>query len=66
MIYKLENNYITEFSHRSENSEPHVKIPSLGGLTSGGGAPRASDFESQGGLSVGNPENGENKNSTLQ
>ena len=26
---KLEDNYTTEFSHRSENSESHSRLPSL-------------------------------------
>ena len=38
------------FSHRSENSEPHIRLPSLGGLASGGGALRAFDFAGQWGL----------------
>jgi len=44
------------FSHRSENSEPHIRLPSLGGLASGGGALRAFDFAGQWGLLKGTPQ----------
>ena len=30
VTHKLENNYITKFSHRSESSESHGRLPSLG------------------------------------
>ena len=29
---KLENNYIARFSYMSGNSEPHIRLPSLGVL----------------------------------
>ena len=41
---------LQRFSHRSESSEPHVRLPSLGG------APRAFGFEGQQGLSAGAPQ----------
>ena len=28
--HKLKNNYTTELSHRSESSELHVRLPSMG------------------------------------
>lgn len=31
---------LRKFSYRSESSEPHVRVPRLGGLALGGGATR--------------------------
>lgn len=36
------------FSHRSEGSEPRIRLPSLGHLAPGRGAPRALGFETSG------------------
>ena len=44
------------FFHRKESSEPHIRLPSLWGLESGGWAPRVSGFEGQQGLTAGTPQ----------
>ena len=48
-----------QLGHRSspigERAEPHARLPSLGGLALGGGAPRAFDLEGQWGLITGVP-----------
>ena len=49
-----------KFSHRSKSSEPHIKLPSLGGLATGG-APREAGFEGQGGLVTGISQDWGNK-----
>ena len=47
---------LQEFSHRSESSEPHIRLPSLGIWYLGEGAPRAFGFEDQQGLSAEAPQ----------
>ena len=44
VTYKLENNNTKEFSHHCEDSEPHVRLPSLG--------IRQRDWESPGNLAL--------------
>ena len=63
--HKLENNILQKFSYRSQNSEPHVRLHSLGGLAAGRRAPRAFAFESQQGLIASTPQNWENGDSAL-
>ena len=47
---------LQKFSHRSDSSKPHIRLPGLGGLAWGrGGAPRAFGFEGQQGLIAGAP-----------
>ena len=49
-----------QLGHRSspigERAEPHTRLPSLGGLASGGGALREFDFAGQWGLLKGTPQ----------
>ena len=46
------------FSHRSESSEPHIKLPTLGSLASRG-VPTESSFAGQRGVSAGAPQHWE-------
>lgn len=64
--HKLENNTLQKFSSRSQNSEPHVRLHSLGGLAPGRRAPRAFAFESQQGLIASTPQNWETRDSALE
>ena len=53
--HKLENNYTTEFSDRSENPESRIGFQS-GESATGGGASGESGFEAQWGLIAGIPQ----------
>ena len=52
------------FSHRSEGSEPHIRLPRLGRLAPGRGAPRALGFETSG-AELQEPHKTEGKQTTL-
>ena len=44
-------------THWNEGSEPHFRLPNMGGPATGGGIPRESDFEGQRDLIAGLQQN---------